>query len=86
MSGEESVSLKHTEHTQRKRAVANLTVPGGQDFHFPHSFLKCRRIFLIFPEIFLHYVNQIFSLEFFKARSPKTEKKKLHVSGMKFIG
>ena len=35
------------------RAVASLTVPGGQDFHFPHSFLKFRSIFLIFPQTFL---------------------------------
>ena len=35
------------------RAVASLTVPGGQDLHFPHSFLKFRSIFLIFPQTFL---------------------------------
>ena len=38
-------------------AVANLTVPGGQDpwqeFHFPHCFLKFRSIFLIFPQTLL---------------------------------
>ena len=27
------------------RAVASLTVPGGQEFHFPHFFLKFRSIF-----------------------------------------
>ena len=27
------------------RAVASLTVPGGQKFHFPHFFLKFRSIF-----------------------------------------
>ena len=27
------------------RAVASLTVPGGQAFHFPHFFLKFRSIF-----------------------------------------
>ena len=32
------------------RAVASLTVPGGQEFHFPHFFLKFRSIFLIFPQ------------------------------------
>ena len=28
------------------RAVASLTVPGGQEFHFPHFFLKFWSIFL----------------------------------------
>ena len=32
------------------RAVASLTVPGGQEFHFPHFFLKFRSIF---PQTFL---------------------------------
>ena len=27
------------------RALASLTVPGGQEFHFPHFFLKFRSIF-----------------------------------------
>ena len=27
------------------RAVASLTVPGGQEFHFPHFFLKFQSIF-----------------------------------------
>ena len=27
------------------RAVASLTVSGGQEFHFPHFFLKFRSIF-----------------------------------------
>ena len=27
------------------RAVASLTVPGGQEFHFPHFFLKFLSIF-----------------------------------------
>ena len=27
------------------RAIASLTVPGGQEFHFPHFFLKFRSIF-----------------------------------------
>ena len=35
------------------RAVASLTVPGGQEFHFPHFFLKFQSIFLIFPQILL---------------------------------
>ena len=35
------------------RAVASLTVPDGQEFHFPHSFLKFRSIFLILPQTFL---------------------------------
>ena len=32
------------------RAVPSLTVPGGQEFHFPHFFLKFRSILLIFPQ------------------------------------
>ena len=32
------------------RAVASLTVPGGQEFHFPHFFLKFQSIFHIFPQ------------------------------------
>ena len=35
------------------KAVANLTVPGGQEFHFPHFFLKFRSLFLIFPQALL---------------------------------
>ena len=35
------------------RAVAILTVPGGQEFHLPHFFLKFRSIFLSFPQTFL---------------------------------
>ena len=35
------------------RAVASLTVPSGQEFHFPHFFLKFRLIFLIFPQTLL---------------------------------
>ena len=35
------------------RAVANLTVRGGQEFHFSHSVLKFRSIFKIFPQTFL---------------------------------
>ena len=30
--------------------VVSLTVPGGQEFHFPHFFLKFQSIFLIFPQ------------------------------------
>ena len=37
------------------RAVASLTVPGGQEFHFPHFFLKSRLSFLIFPQTFTHF-------------------------------
>ena len=36
-----------------RRAVASLTVPGGQEFHFPHFFLKFRLSFLIFPQLLL---------------------------------
>ena len=35
------------------RAVASLTVPAGQEFHFPHFFLRFRLIFLIFPQTLL---------------------------------
>ena len=35
------------------RAVASLTVPGGQEFHFPHFFLKFRSFVLIFPQTLL---------------------------------
>ena len=35
------------------RAVASLTVPGGQEFHFPYFFLKFQLIFLIFPQTLL---------------------------------
>ena len=38
---------------QEFRAVASLTVPSGQEFHFPHFFLKFRSIFLIFPQTLL---------------------------------
>ena len=34
-----------TECRSVTRAVASLTVPGGQAFHFPHCFLKFRSIF-----------------------------------------
>ena len=33
---------------ERCRTVASLTVPGGQDFHFPYSFPKFQLHFLIF--------------------------------------
>ena len=35
------------------RAVASLTVPDGQNFHFPHFFLKFWSIYLIFPQTLL---------------------------------
>ena len=35
------------------RAVASLTVPGGQEFHFSHFFLKFWSIYLIFPQTLL---------------------------------
>ena len=34
-------------------AVASLTIPGGQEFHFSHFSLKFRSIFLIFPQTLL---------------------------------
>ena len=30
------------------RAIASLTVPGGQEFHFPHFFLKSRLSFFLY--------------------------------------
>ena len=35
------------------RAVASLTVPGGQEFHFPHFFLKFWSNCLTFPQTLL---------------------------------
>ena len=35
------------------RAVASLTVPGGQEFHFPHFLSKFWLFFRIFPRTFL---------------------------------
>ena len=43
--------LQHTE--LNNRSVASLTVPGGQEFHFPHFFLKFGSSFLTFPQTFL---------------------------------
>ena len=37
-------------------AVASLTVPGGQEFHFPHFFLKFLSIFLILPQTVLIFL------------------------------
>ena len=36
-----------------RRAVASLTVPSGQAFHFPHFFLKFGSSFLTFPQTVL---------------------------------
>ena len=33
------------------RAVASLTVQGGQEFHFPHFFLKFQSICLLFLKL-----------------------------------
>ena len=38
------------------RAVASLAVPGGQEFHFPHFFLKFQSTFLIFPQTLLIFL------------------------------
>ena len=35
------------------KAVASLTVSGGQEFHFPKCFLKFWSILLTFPQTFL---------------------------------
>ena len=45
------ISDTHTGHTHR--AVANLTVPGGQEFHFPNFFPQISINFLTFPQTFL---------------------------------
>ena len=37
------------------RAVASLTIPGGQEFHFPHFFISFQSIFLIFPQTLLTF-------------------------------
>ena len=39
--------------SQKTRAVASLTVPSGQEFHFPHFFLKFRLISLFFLKLYL---------------------------------
>ena len=41
------------DHGDCSRAKASLTVPGGQEFHFPHFFPKFWSFFLIFPQTFL---------------------------------
>ena len=53
-----SVKSKNGGDHDRRRAVASLTVPGGQEFHFPHFFLKSRLSFLIFPQTFTHFFPQ----------------------------
>ena len=40
-------------HNMHNSAVASLTVPGGQEFHFSQFFLKFQSIFLIFPQTLL---------------------------------
>ena len=35
------------------QAVASLTIPGGQEFHFSHFFRKFWSIYLIFPQSLL---------------------------------
>ena len=37
----------------RARAVASLTIAGGQKFHFPHFPSNFDQVFLLFPQIFL---------------------------------
>ena len=34
------------------RAVASLTVPGGQEFHFPHFTSKLDKFFLFFLKLY----------------------------------
>ena len=40
--------------TYMPRAVASLTVPGGQEFHLPHLLS-----FLIFPQTFTHFLPHL---------------------------
>ena len=40
-------------HYFRVRAVASLTVPGGQNFHFPHFSSHFDKFDLFFPQNFL---------------------------------
>ena len=35
------------------RGVASLTVPGGQEFYFPHFFSNFQHFFVFFPQIFV---------------------------------
>ena len=51
--GAEELIFSGTAAAGEARAVASLTVPGGQEFHFPHFFLKFRLICLIFPQTLL---------------------------------
>ena len=41
---------------QRDRAVASLTVPGGQEFHFPHFFLWFQSNFSYFSSYFTYFL------------------------------
>ena len=51
-----SVTGIFSHEQQTVRAVASLTNPGEQDFHFPHSFLKFPSVFLIFPSKCSHFL------------------------------
>ena len=45
--------VKNSNFESAPRTVASLKVLGGQEFHFPHFFLKFRSISLIFPQTLL---------------------------------
>ena len=47
------VTVKVGGRVRVSRAVASLTVLGGQELHFPHLSLKFQSIFLIFPQTLL---------------------------------
>ena len=51
-----TIYIDHVDVAIVIRAIASLTVPGGQEFHFPHFFLKSRLSFLIFPQTFTHFL------------------------------
>ena len=46
------MTAAHPYNLLQCRAVASLTVPGGQEFHFPHFFPKILIIFFIFLKLF----------------------------------
>ena len=59
-----------TLNRDRGRAIASLTVPSGQEFQFPHFFLKFRSTFLSFPQTSVFF---FLSLAFRVGESPTRE-------------
>ena len=45
--------MNTTKLNEYQGRIASPTVPGGQEFHFPHFFLKFQSIFSIFPQTLL---------------------------------